>query len=646
MNGEGSERRRSNVDKFLNQPQVNRNPQNQVPASINRTVDDGKPAPGIPNLNNSRSQDRYSANPDGKITQTPLTINIGGRRANNAYDDAAAQANENGQGLTSMTARQPQGRNNSASMAGGQSRLTGSVAKNLRPLPIFERENVFNEWGAVIKHQDEIDRELKRQQVDKYRERQKNYKMQLDQQYNEMMAKKKGSLSQQAKREDELHRQYQRSLEDKQRQEDDKKHQLLTQQKAAANESINELSIMKRQQRNINEIERQLYSDKLRQQEQIENQRKNEEKEKAKTEQMSYHQILSMQHKSKVDKFRTEKEADRRFFEAEKKQLEKQDDQRNQFFQKLSNIQQVNDLKQKKLQEYMEQDPKEIRSKQDEINYIKNLEVVERNNQMKEFEQKNKKNFDQVSNYQSLANQLKERELQKVNAKAQENAIASYYNQEADKYRLELEEQKQRKQRVKDEYNRALASQITENNKRKQYSVLMSEHEKRVNDRDIKAFQHNDTNLHSKVIGFSGDNRLDKYIDKSMGVPGAGSGSNYASPAPNSDKAANLNQSYTNGSNSNLAKMGRMSLNKSTNILTDQPDPPRVTGDQSYPIPKLMRVRDNMQKEDAMKYRANTNNKGYGFEQALRKHGVAGAVIPTENDANPYEYVYSAPGNH
>lgn len=36
---------------------------------------------------------------------------------------------------------------------------------------------------------------------------------------------------------------------------------------------------------------------------------------------------------------------------------------------------------------------------------------------------------------------------------------------------------------------------------------------------------------------------------------------------------------------------------------------------------KLERVRQNMEKEDAMKYRANTNNRGYGFEQAVHNPG-------------------------
>jgi hypothetical protein len=76
---------------------------------------------------------------------------------------------------------------------------------------------------------------------------------------------------------------------------------------------------------------------------------------------------------------------------------------------------------------------------------------------------------------------------------------------------------------------------------------------------------------------------------------------------------------------------------------------------------KLERVRQNMEKQDAIKYRANTNNKGYGFEQVIKnsKVGDAGmnrsaqkmnisksANILPESYASPYEYNFRAAGNH
>lgn len=467
--------------------------------------------------------------------------------------------------------------------------------------------------------------------------------MQLDMQYKDLMNKKKGSLSEIQAKEDQILRLYQKDLEEKQRAEDDKRNQILNEQKSAATNSINELSVMKRQQQNISDMERQLYYNKLKQQEELENQRRMELKEKSKVDQENYSKVLQMQHKSKLDQKITEKQADRRFFEAEKQELEKLDAKRNKFFEKLSNIQKVNDIKQKKLQEYMEQDPKELRSRQDEVNYLRNMQAVEKNNLKKDLEVKSKKVYNQEDNFNSLSNQLQEKELQKRNVVAQENAIANYYQKEADKYRQELDEQKRRKQKEKEEYYNALSSQIHENKKKKQYSVLMSEHEKRVNDRDMKAYQHQSNSLHSQVIGFGSDNRLEKYIDKSMGV-GINSAQN--SPAQSSTKAQELNNGIYAGSGSNLVKAGKMALNKSTNILTDQEDPPRTVNENPYTINKLLKVRDNMEKEDAFKYRANTNNRGYGFAQTLQKIPPPTTTLATGEDVNPYEYNYYAPGNY
>ena len=48
-------------------------------------------------------------------------------------------------------------------------------------MPIFEKEMVYNEWGAVIKHQDEVQKSLiKSWEQDALRNRQIKYKAELD----------------------------------------------------------------------------------------------------------------------------------------------------------------------------------------------------------------------------------------------------------------------------------------------------------------------------------------------------------------------------------------------------------------------------------------------------------------------------------
>jgi len=64
---------------------------------------------------------------------------------------------------------------------------------------------------------------------------------------------------------------------------------------------------------------------------------------------------------------------------------------------------------------------------------------------------------------------------------------------------------------------------------------------------------------------------------------------------------------------------------------------------------KLERVRQNMEKEDAIKYRANTNNKGYGFVQTVNSNSTPSTIkksITKLDEDMPYEYNYRAPGNY
>lgn len=62
-----------------------------------------------------------------------------------------------------------------------------------------------------------------------------------------------------------------------------------------------------------------------------------------------------------------------------------------------------------------------------------------------------------------------------------------------------------------------LNGQITDQRKRNKYDTLMTEHERRVNDGDIKAYENNDRHtLNSKLPGFNVGSQAvqDRYIEK------------------------------------------------------------------------------------------------------------------------------------
>ena len=81
-----------------------------------------------------------------------------------------------------------------------------------------------------------------------------------------------------------------------------------------------------------------------------------------------------------------------------------------------------------------------------------------------------------------------------------------------------MEEQKREEAKKRQqEYCESLNAQMEEARKRKRYGELMTEHERRVNDRDIKAYVEGDRgNIYSKVPGVKGhDSQVqERYIDK------------------------------------------------------------------------------------------------------------------------------------
>lgn len=224
-------------DSFLDHPTMIKNHNSNSRQGMIRRLNHG---PNTYTANLSKSQERFSGNHESKKHSSSfLEQRYGKDEYNDIQNNGYVKPNS---GVSS--ARPNHMRNASATIA-HKNDLNNSMASNVRPMPVHERENVFNEWGAVIQHQDEIDRELRRQQDNKLRERQKNYKMQLDMQYQEYQNKKKGSMTEMARKEEDMLKQYQKGLEVKRKAEDDKRSQLMNQQKEAAFQSINEMHSIK-----------------------------------------------------------------------------------------------------------------------------------------------------------------------------------------------------------------------------------------------------------------------------------------------------------------------------------------------------------------------------------------------------------------
>ena len=86
---------------------------------------------------------------------------------------------------------------------------------------------MFDEWGAMLKHQDEIDKRIQQQQYEKSKQRQIDYKKQLDKQFRELQYRRKGILGGEMQKEEELRKYQEQILNKKAQNEQAKRDKLL-----------------------------------------------------------------------------------------------------------------------------------------------------------------------------------------------------------------------------------------------------------------------------------------------------------------------------------------------------------------------------------------------------------------------------------
>ena len=127
--------------------------------------------------------------------------------------------------------------------------------KRVRPLPVHSREDVFDEWGAILKHQDEIDQKLQQQQYLKMKQRQIDYKNELDKQFKELQNKRKGVMGDRLKKEDELIKFQEKLLDQKAKKEEAQKVKQLQNQKKDAIAGLSELQTRKQQNKLMKDME-------------------------------------------------------------------------------------------------------------------------------------------------------------------------------------------------------------------------------------------------------------------------------------------------------------------------------------------------------------------------------------------------------
>ena len=209
-------------------------------------------------------------------------------------------------------------------------------------------------------------------------------------------------------------------------------------------------------------------------------------------------------------------------------------------------------------------------------------------------------------NYDILNKQMQEKELERVAKRKQEEEIGKQLIEQANKLHREQEENRRQERLRKQEYFKDLNQQISLNKKKKSYSVLMTDFERRVNDKDMKAYENVDTkHLYSLVPGFNSYNQQEDYIDKSMNL--------------NNDQNIQIGKARNNDVNSDEPTAANPNYKPQ---LSNTPLRHKGIGlkkDQSnqessfhYSPHKIEKIKRNMELVDRDNYRASTINKSYG----------------------------------
>jgi len=285
----------------------------------------------------------------------------------------------------------------------------GEVDKKARPLPLHNKEDVFNEWGAILRHQDEINQIMQQQNLAKQKMRQMNYKKELDKQYQELMQRKKGRLSELNKKEEENLKYQQQIVENRAIQEETKRRKLQDNLKVDALVGFSEVQTKKQQDQMMKNIEIDMQRDKLEQERKFQLEKEHQQKMKKRDEEIQYSQMLALQAKEKQSKLKQDKESDVRFSQAESIKLKNEEKARDVFFDKLKQIQDNNDKKHKMFLKYMEQDQSVMNSKKDEQSYLNSIQIGEKKATKKEFTDRRDKDYNIQQNSEMLEKQLEEK---------------------------------------------------------------------------------------------------------------------------------------------------------------------------------------------------------------------------------------------
>ncbi|CDW84537.1 UNKNOWN [Stylonychia lemnae] len=479
---------------------------------------------------------------------------------------------------------------------------------------------IFNEWAAVIQQQDKIEEQKIAQDQMRHKIRQFQYKMELDQQNAMHSQLKKNNQTYKVQTEQEMLDYLSKRDEAKQLEEEGKRQKAKLYVQEGIHFSLDQKRKSEFQQREKLRQDSDNYRDQILRQQQEQRERQINEKLQRQNEQLQYQQELQNQEQMKKQTHIMQKLEDQKLTQDYKNKLEQEEQNRQQYFVNLHRFQDKNDQKLKALNNYLSEDLHQLAKKDEQI-YLKAMQDKLQKDQLMDEERQRVLAKSKQQNIQGLNSQLQEKQMQKniqqlENVKYGEEVKNQLMNQQ------QLEQKHQEEQKLKQrEYLNQLGQQLEETRTKRKYGALMTEHERRVNDKQIKAYENMETRNTDANLRPYDQQVQEKYLNKLF--------QNQTMMPYALDTSQNgqdqkvyfnnqLNSSTVVGLNQNISRKNH--VNKSTLQIGAESQLGSIN--TSIDGNMLEQVKRNMERPEALRFRNNTGNKAYGFDQTISKQQV------------------------
>lgn len=225
-------------------------------------------------------------------------------------------------------------------------------------MPIIPKKGVFNEWGAVLRNKDEMDREMDRQESLRRKQQREEYRKSLENQIKHQKNSYYGQASSnlnhdQSFLKDQWNREQNFKL--KEQSENEKKKQLALNM---AKDNLQNISLHRQQDSAVKRAENELFRNHMMMTEREDHQRAETNRAMRLQAQTKLRQTLDQQMAFKDKEKYNLKLHEKEIVKLGEKKAEEQEEQRLKFFDKLKQFQDQNAHKVESLKKYIGSDPR------------------------------------------------------------------------------------------------------------------------------------------------------------------------------------------------------------------------------------------------------------------------------------------------